>query len=73
MDNPLEERLARHLRANRGVSISLYGSVVPHGWAPHPSMASKLREPITAVEWHVAYIRWMREMRVGCVSNREDS
>lgn len=64
----IEERLARHLRANRKVDIRLYGTVVPPGWVPHPSMASKLREPVTAGEWHVAYIRWRRELRVGCIA-----
>lgn len=69
----IEERLARHLRANRKVDIRLYGTVIPPGWVPHYRTASQLHEPVLSGAWRAAYMRWKRELRVGCISERKDS
>lgn len=61
----VEERLARHLRKNRGVRIKLYGTVVPTGWTPEPGMAHKLHlEPTLwyRVNWYLKFKIWHKKL-----------
>lgn len=67
------EKLARHLRMNRGVRIELYGSIVPPGWVPHYRMAGKMHERVMDGAWREAYLRWKKELMVGCVRERKCS